>query len=344
MFFYRVRLMCGPVLGTFRTRTGPACITYLTWVYGAGCLVWDLYNISLCAYRLYSFSHMWCGASSPQSPKVGAEIAVVGEISRRQRADSVSAAEVSLGRPSPSQPVLHGAEYRLPPRPRWMASSDVSIRAMESSPPPIAYYDRLVERPRLLPARYERPALADDGGHRSVTGICRTSLTMDQVPLCVHAATRQDVEMLETALAYMETSYCAGWFYPMEAWTPTRVWLIAVHAWATQDARLKSYDWEGMRNLIPYVTPYNRDVEPYDMQATVAGLARLAKEFFPMVSTRFGTPRMRVTERRPRKSFIIEECITGSTRSRWVGSSVSRPGLTPRRYTKPPPWSMLRRT
>ncbi|KAI1783513.1 hypothetical protein LXA43DRAFT_1132082 [Ganoderma leucocontextum] len=102
------------------------------------------------------------------------------------------------------------------------------------------------------------------------------------VPLCVHDATEQDVQKLETDIAYMETSFCARWFYPMEAWTATRVLLIIVHAWASGDARLQPFDWEGFRDLIPHVTPYTRTPQPCDMAGTVAGLARLAKEFFPL--------------------------------------------------------------
>ncbi|PIL34321.1 hypothetical protein GSI_03096 [Ganoderma sinense ZZ0214-1] len=102
------------------------------------------------------------------------------------------------------------------------------------------------------------------------------------VPLCVNGATDQDVEVLETALAYMETAVCTLWFYPMDVWTPTRVFIIAVHAWARCDRRLQRYDWEGMRDLIPHVTPYLRNGPILNMLPAIAGLARLYKEFFPM--------------------------------------------------------------
>ena len=104
-----------------------------------------------------------------------------------------------------------------------------------------------------------------------------------QVPLCVHGATEEDVGILETAIAYMETRWCERWFYPMEAWSPTRVLLIIVHAWAAGDPRIKDFDYGGFRDLIPHVTPHQRDPVPFDMSKTIGGLARLAKEFFPQV-------------------------------------------------------------
>ena len=99
----------------------------------------------------------------------------------------------------------------------------------------------------------------------------------------MHGATETDVRRLETALAYMETTSCSQWFYPMAAWIPTRVFLIIVHAWATQDPRLHPHDWEGFRDLIPHLTSYDRASPPVDMLATIDGLAQLAKELFPMV-------------------------------------------------------------
>ena len=92
------------------------------------------------------------------------------------------------------------------------------------------------------------------------------------------------MEVLETALAYMETAVCARWFYPMEIWQATRVFVIAVHAWASQDPRIRPYDWQEMRNLIPHVTPHIRNGPVPDMIPTLMGLACLYKEFLPMVS------------------------------------------------------------
>lgn len=99
----------------------------------------------------------------------------------------------------------------------------------------------------------------------------------------MHEGTEQDVKMLETALAYMETPWCEKWFHPMEAWTATRVFLIIVHARAAQHPLMKSYDWDSYRDLIAHVTPYRREPEALDMWTTIAGLARLAKQFFPTV-------------------------------------------------------------
>ena len=99
----------------------------------------------------------------------------------------------------------------------------------------------------------------------------------------MHEASKEDIQMLEMAIAYMETPLCARWFYPMESWTATRVLLILVHGGAVRDPRTTEYDYGGFRDLIPHVTPHRRDPEPFDMSSTIAGLARLAKEFFPMV-------------------------------------------------------------
>ena len=103
------------------------------------------------------------------------------------------------------------------------------------------------------------------------------------MPLCVHEASEEDVQILENAIAYMETRWCERWFHPMEAWTATRVLLIIVHAWAVGNPRLEEYEYGSFRDLIPHVTPHLRDPEPFDMSKTIAGLARLAKEFFPIV-------------------------------------------------------------
>ena len=92
------------------------------------------------------------------------------------------------------------------------------------------------------------------------------------------------MQKLETAIAYMETCICARWFYPMEAWTATRTFLIVVHGWASQDPRIRHFTWRQFREeLIPHITPYNRTSEPYDMFESMVGLARLAKESFPLV-------------------------------------------------------------
>ena len=99
----------------------------------------------------------------------------------------------------------------------------------------------------------------------------------------MHEASKEDIQMLEMAIAYMETPLCARWFYPMESWTATRVLLILVHGGAVRDPRTMEYDYGGFRDLIPHVTLHQRDPAPFDMSKTIGGLARLAKEFFPQV-------------------------------------------------------------